>query len=384
MASKKGNNWEQQILNEISQRRRKTYFGKNHPSLQPHEHPNYKVFEFSPNRAIDGDKRDLIAGPEWSIMLQSSLLKAGHDMLGRRLGFSIDFEEWFKAFEYEFMKALPPSKQPVGDKLKPWGKPVESRPKKLNLLTKDEAAQRGYMIIRFWKDRKQENNSILISGTYTELRWKLEDLMRDKPGAVVEEGTFKTGTIKRVGKPQIFLYFLEDLEDVEEGYSQVKGIISFRVMDKDDNPDSDIPKITKTDLERYANTIKQQFYLPQPYAWKKGKEIVCYHNWEQGYQLQLLCRSEAAGIELAQKVLTIQGHSYNATRVKHNVTKDAASAYPTVPPQINVLGRNIRAPRKRPVAAVTFQYAQIQLQNWPTRITLLDTEGEVLPNFRHL
>lgn len=374
--------WQKLTLKKIAEKDAVTWLHGKNPDRPLQEQPNYDVFALQTNRYLDGKEFDYIVGPEWSVIQQSSSIKALHDLLGRRLGYSIDFEKWFEAFEYEYLKALPPSKRPPESKMKPWGKKPENRPKKLNLLTKDEAAKRGYMIIRFWKDREQEDNSILLAGTYTELRWKLEQLMRDKPGTVVEEGVFKTGTIKRVGKPQIFLYFLEDSEDVEEGYLPVEGQISFRVMNKDDNPDSDLPKITRTDLEQYANAIKAQFYTPQPYEWNKGKEMVCYHNWEQGYQLQLLCRSKSVGVELVQKILTIQGHSYSPSRLKHNTTEDATSAYPTIPPQIDVLERTIRAPRKRPVATVTFQYAQLQLQNWPNRITLLNTEGEILPNFR--
>ncbi len=374
--------WQNLTLKKISEKDAVTWLHGKNPDRPLQEQPNYDVYALQTNRYLDGKEFDYIAGPEWSVIQQSSSIKALHDLLGRRLGYTIDFEKWFEAFEYEYLKTLPPSKQPPANKLKPWGKDPENRPKKLNLLTKDEAAKRGYMIIRFWKNRKQENNSIILAGTYTELRWKLEELMREKPGTVVEKGIFKTGTIKRVGKPQIFLYFLEDLEDVEDGYHPVEGVISFRIMDKDDNPNSSLPKITKTDLERYANAIKSQFYSPQPYKWNKGKEMVCYHNWEQGYQLQLLCRSEAVGIDLAQKVLAIQDHSYIPARLKHNTTKDATGAYPTIPPQINVLGRDIRAPRKRPVATVAFQYAELKMQNWPAPILLLNTEGEILPHFR--
>ena len=74
MASKKKGNWEQQILKEIAEGRRKTYLGSKHPSLKAHEHPNFKVYEFSANQAIDGDKRDFIAGPEWSIKCLSKII----------------------------------------------------------------------------------------------------------------------------------------------------------------------------------------------------------------------------------------------------------------------------------------------------------------------
>lgn len=63
-----------------------------------------QVYEFSPNKDLDQKRRYYLAGPEWSILQHSSLLKAGHDILGDRLGFTIDFEKWFEDFEYEFPK----------------------------------------------------------------------------------------------------------------------------------------------------------------------------------------------------------------------------------------------------------------------------------------
>ncbi|NET24697.1 hypothetical protein [Okeania sp. SIO1I7] len=86
-------------------------------------------------------------------------MKAGHDIFGDRLGFTINFEEWFEDFEYEFQKNLPSTKKPATSKLKPWGKEAANRPKKLNLLTKEQARKQGYMVIRFWKDRTVENDS---------------------------------------------------------------------------------------------------------------------------------------------------------------------------------------------------------------------------------
>lgn len=62
--------------------------------------------------------------------------------------------------------------------------------------------------------------------------------------------------------------------------------------------------------------------------------------------------------------------------------KDVTGTYSTIPPPVNILGRNIREPRARPVATVKFQYAQLKLQNWSTRMTLFKPEGEILPNFR--
>jgi hypothetical protein len=370
MAKNKGGNWEEQILREISQRRRKTYLGQKHPSLKAHEHPNFKVYEFTANRAIDGDKRDLIAGPEWSIMLQSSLLKAEHDMLGRRLGFAIDFEEWFKAFEYEFMKAFPASKQPSGSKLKPWGVEPENRPKKLNLLTKDEAAKRGYMIIRFWKDRKLENNSIILAGTYTELREQLLQQMRTITADVQVYG-MPTIAYQETHRfvPQILLYFIEDLEDVEEGWSPVNGFVKTKVIGE--NSDT----ITEAKAKSLANKIKSEFAANNGYVWRKGKVICSYKDLDAGLQTWGPFRDKADAQALYTKVLSLQGKTFQASKMNFKENANASEAYPIVPPTKRIYGEQRKLPRKFPIADVRFVRAELHIWGRPKPVILIDRSG---------
>ena len=82
-------------------------------------------------------------------------------------------------------------------------------------------------------------------------------------------------------KPQIFLYFKEDLDDVEEGYAPVEGKISFRLMNEDSE------SITRTKLTTIANKIKTEFGQGNGFTWKKGKEYYSYTDKEKGYQLQI-------------------------------------------------------------------------------------------------
>ncbi len=147
------------------------------------------------------------------------------------MGFTIDFEKWFDDFEYEFQKDLPSSKQIGASKVKPWGKKPEHRPKKLNLLTKEQARQKGYIKIRFSKDRKKEDDSIVLAGTYTELRNQLLDAMRVVDTNVEIYGippTYYQESNKFL--PQVLLYFLEDPEDVDPNFKAVDGQLSFRIM----------------------------------------------------------------------------------------------------------------------------------------------------------
>lgn len=203
-------------------------------------------------------------------------------------------------------------------------------------------------------------------------------------GASVMSG----GIIKRRGQPQILLWFKEAREDVDPEFSQVYGRISFRVMDKTDDPDIDLEKISWADIEKLAKKIKELFYgitktsegKVKNYTWKKGKEQVVYHDWKNGYQLQLLCRNKSDGIELIQKIVQIQSHSYAPKWVKHSTPEDPMASYPTIPEVINVLGENVRRDRLRPIADVQFHHAELLLTNWKQPIILVNPNGDILPN----
>lgn len=186
--------------------------------------------------------------------------------------------------------------------------------------------------------------------------------------------------VKRRGQPKVKLYFLEDLSDIADGYSPVSGEISYRLMDLTDDPADPRPKIQRGDVERLANKIRSLFYLPTPYVWKKGREMVSFNHWERGYQFQVLCRSEAAGVELITKVLTIQDDAFDGKRANRVTRIDEAGAYPTIPPTVSIFGQSVRAPRKRPVADVKFTAAYLSLYYWPQEIILIDEAGEILPN----
>lgn len=167
-------------------------------------------------------------------------------------------------------------------------------------------------------------------------------------------------------RPQIFLYFKEDTGDVEPGYPPVDGRISFRLMDKDSET------ITKTDLTTLANKIKTEFGVSNGYTWKKGKEYYNYTDKDKGYQLQILAFNKSEVKQLINKVLDIQGHTYQDKKLTNSGNEDPTGAYPTIPPTINILGESRREPRRRPVATVRFQYALANIWGKPDPIPLYD------------
>lgn len=366
----KQKDFEEKAFEALQRLRKVTKMGAAKKDWNLNEHPNIDVYDYSPNLRLDGNNRYKIAGREWAIILQVSLLQAIHDILGNRLGYTIDFEEWFKDFEYEFYKALPPGKQPPESKLKPWGKDVKNRPKKLNLLDKKKVAEKGYQIIRFWPDREAEDSSFLLAGTYNELRVEMIDIMRVKKVDAEVYGIPVTSYQESVKfMPQIFLYFLEDPEDVEPEYNAVDGRITFRV--KNETPES----ITEVNAKILAEKIKTEFATNKGYVWKKGKTLCSYTDKENGYKLQLNCRSEGEGQELITKLLSIQSVQFEPEKMNIRDNKAPGTAYPTVPPSKIIYGKEVKLPRRMPIADVRFRRAELHIWGRPKPVILIDLSG---------
>ncbi|MDJ0730760.1 MAG: hypothetical protein QNJ33_12280 [Crocosphaera sp.] len=167
-------------------------------------------------------------------------------------------------------------------------------------------------------------------------------------------------------KPQICLYFLQDSDDVETGQTRVDGRISFRLMDEDSE------SITKTKLTALANKIKTEFGVSNGYTWKKGKDYYSYTDKAKGYQLQILAFSESEARQLINKVLNIQGHTFQRKKFRKAYNDDPTEAYPIIPPTQNILGEIVSEPALRPVATVRFQYAIANVWGKPDLIPLYD------------
>jgi len=372
--------WEKDLLGSLKHIRQTTIAGNLGTSEDLNNRTTWNLYEFTPNKDLDQKQRYDLAGPDWSIILQSSMLKAQHDMLGDRLGFTIDFKEWFKNFEYEFQNLLPANKRVPVSKLKPWGKPAANRPDMEFLISEEQARILGYMLIKFWRDRTQKDDWEILDGTYTELRWKAVERMRSPSLVQAHVPHINSDRIPRANQPRVLLSFVEDIENIEPGRSPTTGEIGWRIMDKTDNPDSPLPKISKKDLRELATKIKSSFWANNGYVWSKGKNMYSYTMWLQGYQFQLLCRNKSGAKEIIEKVLAIQGHKYNSKYFRNNLAEEPEKNYPEKPQKIVVLEEEIEAPRYRRVTNVRFEYATIWLSKWPQLITLVNKEGEILPN----
>lgn len=166
-------------------------------------------------------------------------------------------------------------------------------------------------------------------------------------------------------QPQIKLYFLEDLEDVEPGFPPVAGEISFRIMGS--------ANITKAQAETFATRVKLAFGAGNAgYVWRKGKDMASYTDWAKGYQLQILTRSRSEAREVIGKVLDIQNDTPDWKKMAYSENEEPMEAFPTLPGQEMIFDELRREARKRPIADCRFQYALLNIHGIPAPIVLYD------------
>ena len=175
--------------------------------------------------------------------------------------------------------------------------------------------------------------------------------------------------VLRRNKPQITLHFLEDLKDVEHGYEPIAGEISLRLMTETTTT------LSKSEATNYGNKINSLFGSTGGFIWKKGKELCSYSDWDKGYQLQLLTRTEAEGRRVIEQVLDIQAHApdWENFNLVHN--GEPSASFPTVPPSETILGKTRKLPRRRPIADVRFQFASLKLSGLAKSVILFDRSG---------
>lgn len=212
----------------------------------------------------------------------------------------------------------------------------------------------------------KDTDSLLM----TSLRWDLFERVRLQRIQVPITGIPTSDVHEtRKFKPQIFLYFQEDLGDIEPGYSPVTGRITFRLMQYQ------YDQITPAIAQTLAQRVNSNFNLGAGYLWRKGKVMVSYTDKSKGYQLQLLCRTESDGTQLINQVLDINTDAIDLSKCNVSENQLEAVAYPVIPPNDFVYGDTRRLPRRRPIADVRFQYALLHVWGLVHPIPLVDRTG---------
>jgi hypothetical protein len=170
-------------------------------------------------------------------------------------------------------------------------------------------------------------------------------------------------------RPKVVLFFQEDFQDVELGYSPITGEIGVRLIDE--TPQS----MSEAKLNSLANRIKSEFATGQGYVWRKGKDLYSYVDKSKGYQFKILSRSDSEAKELIGKLLDINTDSPNWNYLHKAEADNPASKYPTNPGSQLILGKSRKKKRIRPIADVRFQYACLTLQGVSNPIPLVDRSG---------
>lgn len=192
----------------------------------------------------------------------------------------------------------------------------------------------------------------------------VRELLEEKDIGVIYGEPSTEFQIRRRFKPQIELFFIEDEADVVVGYQPARGRITFRIYNEE------YDTISKAEATALGTKIKEVFGANNGFIWVKGKEMWSYTDWDKGYQLQLLCRSEAGARGLISAILGIQNHTLEATKFQLIKNQDELTKYPYTPPNKTIMGETIRMPRYRPNVEVRFKYAALHIYGLPKPILL--------------
>ncbi len=169
-------------------------------------------------------------------------------------------------------------------------------------------------------------------------------------------------------KPQIKLYFLEDPQDAEVGYSPIEGEVTIRLKNETTST------LTEANLVTYANRVKTHFATPA-YRWHKGKYKYTYKDLSEGYDLRILAFSKVEAQQLITAVLQIQNDTPNWEYLTSHEPEQPTNRYPTIPGNQLILGKSRKKRRSRPVGYVRFRYASILIHGLPSPRTLIDLSG---------
>jgi hypothetical protein len=173
-------------------------------------------------------------------------------------------------------------------------------------------------------------------------------------------------------RPQVKLFFMEDYSStlVAEKLPRATAEITFRLMNWNSQT------INPSEARTLASSIKTLFGTGQGFVWEKGTVKVTYADPIHGYDFRLLAISESEAVRVINKVLEIQGHSFNESKV---TVHQSRSNFPVIPPTIEVYGKSVKGKRRRPITNVRFRYAELLVDGMPNSVSLVDLTGKRTP-----
>ena len=286
------------------------------------------------------------------------------------------FEEWENGFD-DFKENRANSNFPVSGK-KQWEriKNIQSRPRYRDWLNPEQQKKSEYRIIEYWRDRSKEDNSILLSGTDLQLIQHIIQIEYEGGGS--NSGIkAPSDEISNKGLPIIRLYFEQDKDKIlkkpnGKPYSPLRGEVTLRLVGKSEDPNSSLDKLTKSDISKYAENIKNLFGTNNGYVWGKGKKIVAYNKPEDGFKRTwYLCKTHKDGIELLTKLVQVTNKQLDRTRITKSEVDNESGRFPDRLSPIIVLGDQVEQKRERMTGEVRFLRAELILAKLTKPIELV-------------
>jgi hypothetical protein len=338
----------------------------------------YRVIQLKPNKKKDQEIYTL-SGREEDIAANGALFLAFYDLLERE---KIDFEEWWEGWENGFpllSERIETNYQLSG--ILPWRK--ESRPRYREWLPRLGGKKPKYKTIEYWRDRNNESDSVIFSGTTLQLINQIVQYEWQNSDNSDANISGKNSKPLLKGWPAIVLIFIEPNDNIRrkptgEPRSRVKGKKTIRCSGFSDDielVERGLAKLIGTpDIRRWATKIRDEFASPDLYQWQKGPECLSYSGHIarlQGIESYAYVRTAQQGKELFEKLLKIFDFTPDAAGFKYSANEAPELAFPTDPPNFQLLGKEWEAETERPKATVVFDSAALYLPKLRSPIPLV-------------
>ena len=167
-------------------------------------------------------------------------------------------------------------------------------------------------------------------------------------------------------RPQVRLYYMQDLASVPDARTPLRAQISFRLTDETSQT------MTEAKAVSLANAIKNEIASAGGHRWSRGKVQANYRDLAEGYDFKLLALSESEAREVIAKVMGIRNKAPDWEKL--SITNSNAS-YPANPGNAIIYGKNRPKPLRRRTAIVRFTHATLSVHGLPNDITLVDRMG---------
>lgn len=404
MANSKQEKWQQATIRRIFELDKAIEIPSNQGKTKdPYALPYEQVWEYTPAQGLDERYAFplQIAGSEISIQLQASFGKFLHDVLGRRLGYLVRFEDFWKqwsekGFSWTInrkgtsnLKSNYPLKDTkYGDREVPgWRVDKDTRPGYLEWKNPNKNVNPYYRIIEYWPDRSNEAESYVLVGSDSQIIQHIVTIEYRGVSSQKQRINYSSTEINRSKYPLIEIWFKEFSENGEFGKNMYKWrlrLIGTTVGVEADK--SKLPKwinhepLTEARIKEIAKNIIKAYQVDKPalagrFMFRRGKKVFVYKDnngmFNKGY-----CLDEAEAKKLVSSFCEILDVEPDWTKLTIKATSDESKAFPEKEEEITILGKNIDKPIKRPKNKVIFWEATMCLPYLPTFL-IADWHGNI-------